>query len=163
MAVHAALWKSEELGQETIAKSRQERGNKKCKLKTSLGHIRIRGYKNFWWFKCKIRSEIDQLGLVICLFRRKIAVCHKWKHPSFKLSSGIKIPFFLLLGFLFVLVLLLGFLIGWLGFFFCLGFPNPSTGAAVTLHLLIKIDFFVLHIKLYQEFPYWLKWTVCIP
>lgn len=39
--VFAALRKIEGLGQEKTAKSRQERGNRKCKTKTSLGQIRI--------------------------------------------------------------------------------------------------------------------------
>lgn len=67
-AVGAALRKSEELGQETTAKSRQERGNRKYKLKTSLGQIRIWDYKHCWCFKCKTRSGIDQIGLFIFAF-----------------------------------------------------------------------------------------------
>lgn len=67
-AVYAPLRKFKELGQETTAKSRQERGKRKYKLKTSLGRIRIWCYKHFCWFKCKIRSGIDQLGLFIFVF-----------------------------------------------------------------------------------------------
>lgn len=74
-AVDAALRKFEELGQEITAKSRQERGNRKYKLKTSLGQIKIWDYKHFWCFKCKTTSGIDQIGLFIFAFIEGKLLC----------------------------------------------------------------------------------------
>lgn len=105
--------KFEELGQETTAKSRQERCNRNCKLETSLGQIRIWGYKYFWWFKCKIRSGIDQLGLFTFVFTEGKLLRDTKKSVQLLRSH-------LVLRYIFS------------------GFPNSSTLVAFAFHLLIK-------------------------